>query len=179
MQCLSCPAGTYSDTGQSTCTPCQAGYFSSQAGSGSCAPSDPGYKTVPSITYWSPECVGQGDMCTSSSPAKILLGSTSQIQCEAGKYSQGGVTVCTNCNAGKYSTTQGGTSINSCLACPIGSFSNNPGSTTCTGCGAGFYGVSDSQTSSSNNCIACEMGKFSSLDITGSCQDCGAGVYAV
>ena len=53
-----------------------------------------------------------------------------------------GSSVCTSCDAGKYSTTTGATVANSCIDCDAGKYSTTTGATaanSCIDCGAGKY----------------------------------------
>jgi hypothetical protein len=174
-QCLPCPAGTYSSAGSQTCTPCESGHLSTQAGSISCVPSDAGYATVPNIQEWSPDCHPTDVQCINASSWRIVLGPNIQTQCEAGMYSIGGASVCTNCAPGKFSSVVGAVSESFCSVCAPGSYSALEGSTECSGCGAGFYGTEHGSSEFQSGCMRCPVGTFSTLDVASSCEGCGKG----
>ena len=74
-----------------------------------------------------------------------------------------GSTVCTSCDAGKFSTAVGATSV-----------------ATCSNCDAGKFSGLTAQTSSAA-CTSCDAGKFSDAvgaSVASTCGDCGAGKYS-
>ena len=109
----------------------------------------------------------------------LAPGSLLCTDCEAGKYSSTlaatSGTVCMDCEAGK-SSTAGSDSINDCTTCPAGKYSSIYGGTECTDCAAGKYS-STLAAISSNVCMNCPDGKGSpegSISIS-NCIDCTAG----
>jgi hypothetical protein len=83
---------------------------------------------------------------------------------------------CTECGIGKYSATQGATSVSECIECPVNTFSavhssalsectcnagyTGPGGTDCTICSAGSYKIN----TGNNACILCGTGFYSSTE---------------
>ena len=141
-----------------TCTPCEAGKYSSASG------------TARGASYFS-TCTP----CPSHSTSPTGSSNATQCQCNAGYTAPNGAN-CIACGAGKYKSTTGSESCTVCTASP-GSFcsvaSVSAGGVSCS---PGFYctgGASDrtpcppntySKTagaSSVSTCIACQTGKNS------------------
>ncbi len=81
-------------------------------------------------------------MCTN------IAGSSICTSCDAGKFSAAvgatSVDTCSNCNAGKFSAAVGATSVDTCFNCNAGKFSAAVGATvasTCARCAAGKFSV--------------------------------------
>jgi len=167
--CLPCGAGTYSDTaGSSSCTSCGAGRYSSATGATSsttCTACAAGkYSSTVGATSIA-TCL-TCPINTVSAPGS----SSCAFACGAGSYATGPGT-CTNCDAGKYSSTVGATSIATCLTCGAGTKSS-AGSSSCTTCDSGQYSAAGS-----SSCTNCGPGKASSAG-SGSCITCDAGQYS-
>ena len=140
--CIRCPAGTFSNTTNSTaCTACLTGTYSlpgssqcnsicppgayAQTGTSNC-------NTCPAGTYY----IGKGATLVSNC-----------MTCPAGTFSVIGSPTCTKCPPGTSFAGSQGTTSSVCTSCPAGTYSNNFGSTTCTAC--------PTQTSSTTNSTFC------------------------
>jgi hypothetical protein len=115
-------------------------------------------------------------ICWACVPGKFsnISGSTTSancINCEAGKYSNGGVSVCTDCVQGSTSPI-GSTAITSCV-CKSGfvTVSTNPLVCEQAACTAGSTGPSGS-------CTQCVPGKYKTVSGSAPCDDCLAGKYS-
>jgi hypothetical protein len=81
--------------------------------------------------------------------------------------------ICETCPAGKYSVLNG--TINTCVPCPRGTFSNTMGSVACTPCPDLTHAI----VAGSTSCLPCEkcptMGEFRSgcsATSSGTCSQC-------
>ena len=172
FMCKACPAGTYSNGKQESCTPCDYGEYQENIASSSCNPCPAGKyqdtkgqascKTCETGT-WAPEksknctnCLLTGVAACDSKTGKATscksgYGLTSDGYCQrcaAGYYSEGGTMACTICPAGKYS----GAEASSCTLCPAGSYSSSAGSSSCTECKSPYYQPNKGQTSCPYEC---------------------------
>ena len=184
--CISCPAGTYSDTAGKSgttatqCSACADGYFSA-AGASSCGQCT---AACTGSTYESTSCSATSDrVCTACTSCTNPTNGTASVtgcsgtsgpgtcsySCDAGYYydSSASTPTCTKCTAGTYSAA-GSTS---CTSCAAGTYSA-AGASSCTNCDAGKY--SDAKASSCTNCAA---GKYSAAGAS-SCTNCAAGKYS-
>jgi len=145
-------SGTGSGTGAQNCQ-CNAGYtlvdgacnlcsnttFKNVPGNGTC--SGCGFNAVASDSRMSCKCVAG---------ATVSVGSCRL--CEQGKYkSSTGSAPCTSCNAGKFSTSIGGTSSSVCTDCAINTFQTSAGQAACTPCPPNA--TLDTVGSESNACV--------------------------
>ena len=187
--CSICPAGTHLMTpGQTSCTPCVAGRYSTVVGSSHvndcllCSSCDD--QTMPGwITNCGGSSAGSCSYCTDCSghggttnnvgcdPATQTAG-TCQL-CPAGQYAghHESLTACTDCVAGEYSTS----SANSCTQCNNGQASNVVGrSTVCPDCEVGKFSFGLGNTV----CTLCPPGKYQASTGAHGCDQCTAGHYA-
>jgi mucin-19 len=122
IQCILCPAGTYSSTiGSSTCIPCNPGTYSTTVGATS-----------------SSVCA----QCAAGSYSKAY-GSISCSSCIGSYSSTSGSSSCILCSAGYYSSTVGATSSSTCVSCPSNTYSY-AGSSSCSSCPSGTTYISSS-----------------------------------
>jgi hypothetical protein len=127
--CASCPVGTFSQAGDTACTPCAVSSYSASTGSPSCTLCPAGTRTLSTGSASSSEC---------------------QV-CPAGTYgSVAGATTCALCPAGSVSQVSGAASAATCRLCPAGSASP-AGSANCIVCPAGTF----SATAGSSVCLPC------------------------
>ena len=89
-----CSEGTYYTTDPTTCFACQPGTYQNLQGQPAC-------KNCSAGTFSKLQGLKQESDCKS---------------CTAGRYSENGATICTNCAAGKYSAAEGATVCTSCTA---------------------------------------------------------------
>lgn len=189
--CSICPAGTHSMTpGQTSCTPCVAGRYSTVVGSSHvndcllCSLRSCDDQTMPGwITNCGGSSAGSCSYCTDCSghggttnnvgcdPATQTAGTCEP--CPAGQYAghHESLTACTDCVAGEYSTS----SANSCTQCNNGQASNVVGrSTVCPDCEAGKFSFGLGNTV----CTLCPPGKYQANTGAHGCNQCTAGHYA-
>ena len=112
-------------------------------------------------------------------------------KCEAGKYSRDyGLTTCVECPAGKYQSLIGQSKCEACLA---GSYQSGGGGSSCKACDRGTYQSATGQevctgcalgsssqavgASSSNVCAPCTTGRYQDKAGGASCQSCDSGKY--
>jgi hypothetical protein len=131
--CDLCPPGSYSLIGSLTCTPCDAGTFSTLSGSTSCEPC-----SVPSFTRGSGNSV-----CSNCAPGSQKVqrfnATISDCQnCPAGKYSDQNSS-CKSCPTGKWSDLIGASSDGVCRKCPSFDACLCPEGTSIPIVGAGLY----------------------------------------
>ncbi|GMH86623.1 hypothetical protein TrST_g13909 [Triparma strigata] len=173
-ECEACPAGTFSDTiDTSPCTNCEAGRYSSTPSatlSDTCLACEAG-KAAAAGSSSCTSCIGS---------YSTTEGSASCTQCAAGRYSSTvsatSSDTCLACEAGKASSTTGATSESMCLSCEAGTYAT-AASASCTSCEAGRYSSAPSATSS-DTCLACEAEKASSTSGSTSestCKSCAEG----
>jgi len=83
---------------------------------------------------------------------------------------------CRTCEPGTYANT----SLQQCISCPSGKFSELAGQTSCDRCPAGTYSETFG-ASNASSCLACSTGKASSVqgaDSASLCIECLAGYFA-
>ena len=157
-----CPAGTFSASGQSSCTNCGSANQYSSEGSDSCL-------TCPSGSYTNWETAGTTTATECNyCPAGYACDGVNMEICPAGTFSASGQSSCTNCGSANQYSSEGS---DSCLTCPSGSYTNweTAGTTTateCNYCPAGYAcdGV---------NMEICPAGTFSASGQS-SCTNCGS-----
>jgi hypothetical protein len=103
-----------------------------------------------------------------------------------------GSTICSSCEAGKYSTTTGATTASTCLNCGVNTYSSTVGASansSCNDCPSNSQSVSGSTALSScvcnlgftgpngGTCSACAAGKYKIATGNAGCTDCSAGKY--
>jgi hypothetical protein len=186
MNCLACPAGTFSPNLKSSnysCTACPAGSFSLTPQSEECIKCPAGsISTVVGANYnpcvlcpaGSYSSVNGSSVCTKCPNGTFsdTVGATSQlcVPCAKGTFSIGeGNKNCTSCPVGTFSN-QLGSGVDSCTKCPAGSYSTNEKSTECIKCPIGTY--STEVGSSKFQCIGCPVGTFSNVTGSGSIGEC-------
>jgi hypothetical protein len=165
-----CVAGKYSLTTVSPCLLCDAGY-ACPAGSTSATP--PAAKCADG-TYAAAGASACSPCSTSPPPGNACYdgaGAASGRACVAGKWSPGGGTACSNCDAG-YACPAGSTSATPEAAiCPAGRYSV-AGATSCSNCDAG-YACPAGSTSASPSAAMCPPATFSAAGAA-SCSPCAA-----
>lgn len=197
--CISCPPNTYSNNGSSTCINCPDGTFRTED-SITCQPCPQGtYITRSSNSLF---CIPCPAGLTSYSGYSFCLpcpaGTNSSeggecIICPAGTYSLKGSATCTLCPPGTYNEYEGGTSLESCTECEVGS-SIEYGATdpsVCSTCFPGTYKVNTqcitcpngtySDSYDADFCIECPLGTFNNnngSDSIESCVSCPVGTYS-
>ena len=82
-----------------------------------------------------------------------------------------GVSVCSKCSAGSFTSAEESTSCQPCLE---GTYTASEGSQSCVSCTPGRYGPKTGATT----CIGCAKGKYSASINLVSCSDCPAGSYS-
>lgn len=161
-QCTVCLAGYYGPDANNLCSPCREGYYS-RAGSATCTICPPGTYCEDIATGTPTKCPkgtyawveGSDEECSCEegvecdpcdNPGCNLCGATSAevcVSCPAGTYNnRKGVTECTPCGTGHYSSTVGATSAAVCMKCPKGTASDVEIATsidTCEECIDGFF----------------------------------------
>ena len=181
-----CAVGTFSLTGQTTCTNCLAGTYTNLTGKSNCITCPPnsvcatGGTSATATGLTSLVCMpgfsNTGTACVSC-PNGFGCSGTVNTPCAAGTYSQGGLVTCSNCGTGTYTPLTG---QSNCITCPSNITSctttsytcatgfSNTGS-NCQGCPAG-YSCSGTQNT------PCAAGTYSLAGQT-TCTPCGAGTY--
>ena len=178
-----CSPGTYSLTGQSTCTNCNAGTYSSIAGATTCVSCAAGTynENIKSVSVSNcTECVlGKYNPNIGSSS------NTSCMTCAPGftTYSIGSSICLPECDIGKYAPLPNG----NCIDCPSGKFNLQKGSTFCVNCAAGFYCPNSTttvlcsmgfySTGNSSFCSNCTIGTYNTITGMSFCLNCAAGNY--
>ncbi|GMH95941.1 hypothetical protein TL16_g13256, partial [Triparma laevis f. inornata] len=151
--CTYCAAGKFSQEGASVCNSCNAGKYSSSAGSldEACLNCEAGTFSEQGSTYCS--------------------------ICSSGKYSTAVSVACTSCPSGKYITDDAADTslhadLTSCLDCEAGKSSTPPASDCPVICSTGTHSPPGS------SCLDCESGKFNEKVQQESCTNCGTGRYS-
>ena len=127
--CYDCPAGTWGAGQICTCTRCLEGTYSSTTGATQitdCVACSAGYYSLGTGSSSSTNCLA----CSPGTYSASTTGVSVCSNCAAGKYSLWGATVCTDCPAGKYSAS---TAASVCLDCSAGT-TCAAGATTCVTC---------------------------------------------
>ncbi|GMH50625.1 hypothetical protein TL16_g00827 [Triparma laevis f. inornata] len=153
--CTACLAGTASSSGSATCDSCEAGTFSEEAAS-KCTTCAPGSSSTSSASS-----------CSACAPGKYSSSSSVCTDCDAGKYSSiSGSNSCTSCSPGYVTSSAGQTE---CTACSEGTIASSSGLETCSNCAAGSY-----SPSGASDCVPCVAGKKSDAEAT-ECSACQVG----
>lgn len=201
-ECPSCPRGEYSLTlGAVSCSPCEAGSYNNDTGATGCMACDSGTYSASSGAELCDSCpIGKANELfgrTGCSPCdggyfSNETGTNECLECEPGYFSlvtsdQSGVDSCTACPSGSYINVG---AYSRCLQCPQGTFSSSDGASDCTNCPAGEYTntigsescdmcLAGKYTPSPGalSCISCDIGKFSDEDRADACVSCPAGKH--
>ena len=155
--CLSCPAGTVSIAGESTCF-CAAG--STGPNLGPCDLCAAGkYKN------WR-----NASVCVVCPPNSDSVSGTSLCPCNVGYTGPLGGP-CVACVAGKYKDSTG---TAACTTCPAQSYEPDLAATLVTNCtcNTGYDGADGGP------CVACVTGKYKATNGSTSCGDCGVNTYS-
>jgi hypothetical protein len=91
------------------------------------------------------------------------------VDCEAARFSLGGVTACASCDAGR---AQNGTAAMSCNVCEPGRFAKD-GALECVDCSPGTY--SPLAEYGAHRCSLCTPGRYAPRDAMYSCLNCHVG----
>lgn len=162
--CVLCPRGKISTPGQTGCSDCSLGQWSSTPGSSTCQKCLPGFSTNDTGATSPDDC----------------------LPCLQGYYTNSSGMACLPCDINTFSSTPGATT---CLACANYTYALNQGSINCTVCGSGYRilgprlcipceaGTMNTQSDSSF-CYQCIQGKFNSQLGSTQCSACGGGYYA-
>ena len=194
-----CVAGYTGAGGLEQCTPCVAGTFKANSGSGACS-------ACPARTFSIALGATSIATCRSCHPnATSAVGSPSEeyCYCEAGFAQVNGTDWCALCNPGKYNTQLARTACSnctvglfaagygskgpdSCFACPAGLWSPE-GSPDCKMCpvnsaapaGSGSISncICDAGYTGPNGgpCLPCESGKYKAANGSAACTPCAFG----
>jgi len=192
--CTACTEGTYSATGSgSQCTNCSAGYFSDSHGQSACAMCLAGTYAQEAATTCTACGVGQVskleadpetgvvsrnassgcENCAPGTHAPSIGWDSNCVNCAAGKgtINVGGVgaSVCTDCEAGKFSN---GTGVQ-CVTCALGRFQPAVGQSSCIAC------ATPAPSPSATTCADCKIGYYNDTNggVKPNCSPCPAGTY--
>ena len=199
FSCALCGAGNYSMQGQSSCTPCSAGFYSSQDGASiwssciagnynsqpklfACIERRPGSYGSFSSIYYCDECMpgtystGSGaTSCMSCGPGTRLplyvVNSTYCTDCNSA-YSElpiGSTQCVSECGPGRYAANCAASHVVSGAVCPFGVG-------YCAKCSAGTYWTGQGALSALS-CEPCGPGTFSSRQGQSTCSVCTEGYY--
>ncbi|KAH9950622.1 hypothetical protein B0H21DRAFT_686498 [Amylocystis lapponica] len=158
--CVQCKAGTYSSAGASSCTACPAGTYSSQSGTTTCTPAQEGWYAAGPGAQSQTQC-GQGYYSSSTGSAGCTI-------CPPGTYCNSQTNTAPNqCEPGYYSAKAGATQM--CTACPVGTFTSIYGATSCCSCCSGYYVDQTAQT----HCYNCVPAGYSAPGSTSDSQCTG------
>ncbi|KAK3594308.1 hypothetical protein CHS0354_018972 [Potamilus streckersoni] len=168
--CEACPSGTYqSSAGQASCISCQTGSVTLQAGSTSpmqcVAMCDSGFfRTTSGSCVTCP--VGTYQSSTEQSSCLSCPGGTTTNQVASTSKTQ-----CVGiCSAGFFLNK-----LDSCEACPSGTYQPSNGQTSCISCLTGTVTLQAGSTSSEQCVVVCSSGFFRTT--SGSCEACPVGTY--
>ena len=156
---------------ETTCTLCPAGSYNNISATTTCT-------LCPKGSYGAITGANSSSQCILCQPGKYSNPGLSVCsQCDIGTYASGnGISTCPSCSLGSYNT---GIGLTSCLICNAGSFSSAQSAATCTLCLAGTYN-SLMGSSSSAQCINCTSGTFSTIlgsNSSVSCSKCQPGTF--
>lgn len=174
--CSNCTIGKYQDEyGTTECKTCAAGQSSitTFGGPTGCYSCPEGETTSPSLNALS---------CYKCAAGKMLSGVLC-VACPSGQFNGvAGMTVCTDCAAGKFAPKTDG-SFTSCEKCPKGT---EEISNVCANCAAGKYA-----NYPRTGCLSCPTGTYGAVEeatvdvtesnygsVSGICTDCMAGLYS-
>ena len=171
ITCSCCATGTYAETGQTSCTLCEIGKYSSSECSTACSECALG-------TYQSETGMSKCNLC-SIDKYQTYLGQTvgtTCFSCPPGSYLGVGAE-CFSCAPGKFQTGSSMYSSSDCSLCAPGTYQSAFAATSpkdCIACSGGTY-QSLAGVSSVSDCLLCSAGKYSSgLGVSSdfSCQCC-------
>ncbi|CEM31004.1 unnamed protein product [Vitrella brassicaformis CCMP3155] len=151
-----CTAGSYSRSGQSSCTPCPEGHF---------CDSD----TTSEAEMLSNKCAA-GRLCNALSIVQDPT-DTDDRPCPAGSYCPTGTTAAVSCPAGTYNNLEGRGSLSDCRPTPAGNYSD-PGETNPLGTGECDEGHFCPEGSSSPTQEPCPPRTYRNLTGGRSSDDC-------
>jgi hypothetical protein len=156
--CLRCGLGTYSFSGSENCLSCPAGSWSNKIGAFSCNLCPAGSSSFSSGAYNQSTCTACGPGFFSSA-----VGSAVCSPCPAGRYCASLTSDGVACPPGTYSQYTAASSNASCLRCPAGHYCPSSGTISPIPCvsDGGFYSaVSGASNSSECSNQACPAGHF-------------------
>jgi hypothetical protein len=92
----------------------------------------------------------------------VFASASSSVLCGAGQYSDTTSNTCTDCPAGRYSTTVGSTTISDCIVCPIGTYYPYTGAASAASCLSVPNGYSTTKNGSDvfTDCNLCKAGYY-------------------
>ena len=174
--CAPCPLGTYLGNGSTACTQCAAGKFgkavTGQDAADDCANCDAGkFSSTAGST-----------VCSTCGPGTYALAAASMCtECAAGKYGKAVMSAtdllllrppgCTPCHENAWAPT--GSGNRSMCLCNAGY--TGPDGGNCQACLAGTF----KPTNGSQACVLCEIGKYSTLTAGSSCFQCPSNASSV
>ena len=194
--CSHCDAGRFQETpGQQTCRQCPTGYSQQATGIPYCVGCIPGqYQDQPGKH----KCKN----CTKDTASSIAQRTSPCDACGAGRTAPTGSIACSECLAGKYSTTDAiatpicsiclpgqytnASNMKTCFQCPLGYAQSLSGQTSCTPCDAGTYGVGCKQcplgyarrsADDATHCHQCEFGETTTTLASTTCDKCEEGHF--
>lgn len=178
VDCQSCNRGYYLVSGQTDCTACTAGTYSTAQGATSIAVCSTCASSTYSLAGWS-ACTGctggqyfdSVTACTSCPPGQYTPGPgyNTCFGCSAGWYSPGGLSYCSPCNPGTYGPSS---YMNTCLNCAAGTYAPYTELTACFNCGVGTYSGTGASV-----CTNCAAGRYNANVDQSACTACPAGTY--
>lgn len=154
-----CYDDTFTDISTYQCSSCADGHVSPQ---GATACTDCGNGEEPNFDK---------SACQQCSAGKFAVAAHASCQsCPPGKYAAStGLSVCTDCEAGKANSQTGSTSASACSACSAGKYANAPtAATACESCSANEW-----SNPAATTCDSCVQG----YEIRSGCEKCNAGYF--
>jgi hypothetical protein len=127
VQCLPCPAGTYSGGASTSCTPCPIGTYQDSIGAASC-------KTCASLA--DSDQVGMTECPTGCAGGQYANG-TVCITCPPGSYCPKGVANPMPCTSGNYCPESSSLPV----PCSAGTYQQNAGAASCTTCPSDYHSL--------------------------------------
>ena len=185
--CGQCPPGTYTDSdGQSTCKPCEDGYYCTGGANHTACPrgtegTGEGKKNEAegcsqclegkyAANEGTPEC----STCTAGT-YNTTKGNTGCDTCPIGKYCTGG-SHNANCPAGTYRNSTGGKKVEDCTTCEDGYYCG--GGNDRHGCPTGKEGTGTGKSTEANGCKNCAAGKYADEIGLADCKNCTVNHYS-
>ncbi|CAL4150116.1 unnamed protein product [Meganyctiphanes norvegica] len=152
-RCLHCPAGTFAERGESTCTPCARGFYQDESRQGIC-------KQCPSGTY------------TRTEGSKFVLDCVPV--CGFGTYSPTGLVPCLNCPHNSYTEIPPIDGFKECQSCPPNTYTHAAATSSqqmCRQkCPTGEYSDTGLEP-----CASCPRHFYQSLEGQRFCRECPSG----
>jgi hypothetical protein len=177
--CTKCQAGSFSDKIQSNlCAPCPSGY-SSESGSSTCRPCQVDTYSIegglcqacPNLTHKALGYPGECILCKDG--FELSFEWNGCISCGNGYFSNIDTNrLCTQCPENTFTNVNSGYNI--CNKCRSNEYSK-PGSSDCVRCNQGYYYSPSAIVR--QQCIACGDGTTNTMDFLG-CVNCSAGFYS-